>query len=261
MRYHILFMSLFFIAHLAGQPVQTYQSIILAAGKSSRFDGPISKVLTPINGKPMVFYPIQALVDLNIPTIIVIGHQANTVRNTIIEQFGQDNIHFAVQEKQNGTGHAVKVSRPYWQADNILIMYGDKPLTSSNMLQTLIEAHEQQNATISIIVAHRTEPGGYGRIVTKNNVTRCIEAKDFDDDPQDYPYVNGGYYLIKREFLEQHIDTLWMHPNKAEYYINDMIEIASKHGHPINLVSVPYQVVHGVNTQQEFDLAKQFFLR
>ncbi len=261
MRCHILLVSLFFIVHLAGQPGQTYQSIILAAGKSSRFDGPTSKVLTPINGKPMVFYPIQASIDLKIPALIVIGHQGNTVRETITKQFGQNHIDFALQEKQNGTGHAVQISRPHWQADNILIMYGDKPLTNAHTLQKLIDAHEQQNATISIIVAHRTEPGSYGRIITKNNVTRCVEAKDFHGNPQDHPYVNGGYYLIKREFLEQHIDTLWMHQNKAEYYINDMIEIASKQGHPINLVSVPYQTVHGVNTQQEFDLAKQFFLR
>jgi bifunctional UDP-N-acetylglucosamine pyrophosphorylase/glucosamine-1-phosphate N-acetyltransferase len=62
--------------------------------------------------------------------------------------------------------------------------------------------------------------------------------------------------LIKRDFVEKHIDELWMHTNKQEYYINDLIEIASREGHEINIVTVPYEMVHGVNTKTEFAFAE-----
>ena len=70
----------------------------------------------------------------------------------------------------------------------------------------------------------------YGRIVQENGITRIVEAVDFKNNPQDYPLVNAGFYIIKRSFLEKNIDALWLHTNKNEYYITDLIEIAEKQG-------------------------------
>ncbi|MEX0848877.1 MAG: NTP transferase domain-containing protein [Candidatus Dependentiae bacterium] len=234
------------------------QAVIFAAGKSSRFESKTSKLLTPFNGKPMILYPTQAVDNLGIPMVVVVGHQRDLMQQTLLNEMPNATIEFAIQEKQLGTGHALRCAIDKLTGDDILMLYGDQPLMKSETIQKLIDAHEQKNAVITIVVSKRTEPGSYGRIVTdKNGITKCVEAKDFVGmDPHKHPRVNAGYYLIKRDFIEKHIDELWMHKNKQEYYINDLIEIASREGHKINIITVPYEMVHGVNTKNELVFAE-----
>ncbi len=240
------------------QIMANVQAVIFAAGKSSRFEGKTSKLLTPFNGQPMVLYPLQAVANLSIPMVVVVGHQRNMMQTTILEAMPNAHIEFTIQEQQLGTGHALRCARQQLTGEDILLLYGDQPLMKSDTIAKLIKSHEDANAVITIIVSMRTEPGSYGRIVTdEEGITKCVEAKDFVGmDPHKHPRVNSGYYLIKRTFIEEHIDELWMHNNKNEYYINDFIEIASRHGHQINIVKVPYEITHGVNTKEELKLAK-----
>ncbi len=236
----------------------TKKGYVFAAGGSTRFQGELSKLVTPFNGQGMVLYPVKALMDLNIPIVTIVGHQRDLVKQTILAAFPDASIEFAIQDEQLGTGHALKCARDTFDSDDILMVYGDQPLMTSETIAKLIKSHEENDAVISIIVSLRTEPGSYGRIVTdEHGITRCVEAKDFVGmDPHEHPRVNAGYYMIKREFVEEHIDELWMHENKNEYYINDFIEIASRLGHKINIVTVPYDLIHGVNTLEELKLAE-----
>ena len=233
------------------------QAVIFAAGKSSRFEGDVSKLLTPFNGKEMILYPVQAVADLHIPQIVIVGHQREEVCKTIKQTLSNATVDFVIQEEQLGTGHALKCAQNNLTGDDILMLYGDQPLITSETLQNLIDAHNEQKAVITIIVSLRTEPGSYGRIVTADGITKCVEAKDFVGmDPRKHPRVNAGYYLIKRDFINAHIDELEPHANKNEIYINDFIEIASKLGHTINIITVPYEIVHGVNTREELIFAE-----
>lgn len=234
------------------------QAVIFGAGKSSRFEGAISKLLYPIKGKEMILYPVQAVADLNIPQIVVVGHHKEMVCEAVEHAFQSANITFVTQDQQLGTGHALKCAQEKLTADDILMLYGDQPLITSETLQTLIDAHKTNNAVITIMVSLRTQPGSYGRIVTQGGITKCVEAKDFVDmDPRKHPRVNAGYYIINRDFINAHIDELKPHANKNEIYINDFIEIASKLGHKINIVTVPYETIHGVNTHEELATAEQ----
>lgn len=243
---------------LAHSTTAHIQGVIFAAGKSSRFEGEQSKLLTPFNGQPMVLYPIQAVAELNIPMVVVIGHQRDMMQQTIQRYMSCSSIEFATQEEQLGTGHALRCAQDKLTGEDILMLYGDQPLMTSATIKQLIDSHTENNAVITIIVSLRTEPGSYGRIVTdKDGITKCVEAKDFVGmDPHEHPRVNAGYYLIKRDFIEQNIDKLWVHKNKNETYINDFIELASRAGHTINIVTVPYEIIHGVNTKEEFNFAE-----
>jgi bifunctional UDP-N-acetylglucosamine pyrophosphorylase/glucosamine-1-phosphate N-acetyltransferase len=241
--------------------IASIQAVVFAAGKSSRFEGETSKLLTPCNGKEMILYPTQALAELHIPQIIIVGHQKELVCNTVQKALPNAEINFITQEEQLGTGHALKCAQSALTGDDILMLYGDQPLITSKTLQQLIDAHHEKEAVITIMVSLRTESGSYGRIVTDNGITKCVEAKDFGNtDPRKHPRVNAGYYLIKRDFIDAHIDELKVHSNKNEIYINDFIEIASTLGYPINMVFVPYECVHGVNTIEELAFAEQTML-
>ena len=232
-------------------------AVVLAAGRSSRFTGERSKLVTPICGKPIVCYPIQAALDLGLNTLVVTGHQGEEIRKTIKDCFADKTISFALQDQLLGTGYAMRCCLEQLTGKDILVLYGDHPSTSAKTLKGFIASHQKADALVSIIVCERPEPGSYGRIITKDGVTRCVEAKDFHDNPADYPLVNAGYYLINRDFLIEHIDDLWLHTNKQEYYVNDYIEIASRHGHTINTYTVPYDSVRGVNTKEDFAIAER----
>ncbi len=230
-------------------------TIIFAAGSSTRF-GKL-KVIEPIGGLPMVCHAIKAALDLGLEITVVIGHEKELVKNEILNVFPNHSINFAIQEEQLGTGHALQCTREFWHADDILIMNGDHPLTNASLLQTFIDDHKRTDAQFSILTAEAGPNCKYGRIIKENDRTRIVEAVDFKNNPKDYPLVNAGFYLIKRSFLEQHIDELWLHNNKNEYYITDLIEIAGKNNINVNLVPVPFHYVYGVNTQEEFAQAKK----
>ncbi|MEX0848878.1 MAG: NTP transferase domain-containing protein [Candidatus Dependentiae bacterium] len=228
------------------------QAIVFAAGKSTRFDSDTPKLLTHIGKQAMVLYPVKAAAQLDMPITMVIGFKKELVKQEIVQALPQHDITFTVQDKQLGTGHALQCTKEFWHADDILIMNGDHPLTNAKLLQHFIDEHKKTNAQFSILTAQAEPNCAYGRIVKKDGVTRIVEAVDFKKNPEDYPLVNAGFYLISRTFLEEHIDKLWLHTNKNEYYITDLIEIASKHNVDVNLVHVPFDYVYGVNTQEEF---------
>ena len=250
-------MLLFFCLTYIHTVTATLEVIILAAGRSSRFDGELSKLLTPINGKEIVLYPVSAAVALNLPLTVVVGHQKEDIINLISKTYAQTAINFAVQEKQLGTGHALQCTQKFWQADDILIINGDHPLTTPALLQTFIEQHYASNASMSILTAYADASCNYGRIVQESGITRIVEAVDFQKNPDDYPLVNAGFYIIKRSFLEEHINKLWLHTNKNEYYITDLIEIAAREHLSVNLVPAAFDDVYGVNTVTEFQHAQK----
>ncbi len=154
----------------------TIQVIILAAGMGSRFKVDTSKMLMPICGQPMVLYPPQLFNKLQIPITIIVGFQKEHVKSAITAA-NIPNITFVEQPKPLGTGHALLCSQSTWQADNILVMNGDMPLVTNEIIKKLCKQHLEQNAAISLITAYNADPSStYGRIVLKDGITKIVEA-------------------------------------------------------------------------------------
>ncbi|MDG1400304.1 MAG: NTP transferase domain-containing protein, partial [Candidatus Binatia bacterium] len=83
-------------------------AVVLAAGKGTRMRSEKAKVLHPLGGKALLLHVLEALRPLGAArTVVVIGHQADAVRAVVDEQGPE----FALQEEQNGTGHAVQIAR------------------------------------------------------------------------------------------------------------------------------------------------------
>src|SRR3970040_658550 len=171
---------------------QEIASIILAAGLGKRMKSDIPKVLHPVAGKPMLFYPIEVVKSLGIDKVVVIvGHKAEEVINTLQEVRSQESgvrsqkkfqIQFVKQEPQLGTGHAVlcaEDSLKSWKG-NILILSGDVPLITRETILGLLDLHAKKKTSISFISAIVETPSGYGRVVRdkKNKVVKIVEDKD-----------------------------------------------------------------------------------
>jgi len=232
------------------------QAVILAAGSSSRFKTGTSKLLALICGQEMILYPVLLLEHLDIPTTVVVGFQRDKVIEAIRKN--TDKPKYIVQKEQLGTGHALLCTQNNWHADNILLLNGDMPLISQDIIENLIAEHINAQAGISFIVSHNTDTSiGFGRLVEKDGIVRIVEAKHFTYTPEQYPLVNAGIYIINRAFLEKYLNTIQCNEVTNEFYVTDLIELASNNNIPVVPIQVPFDALHGVNTLQQLERAER----
>lgn len=232
--------------------VDDVEAIILAAGKSRRFGTEYSKMLAQIKNKPLIVHALEPMEALGIPSILILGYQRDQVRQAVIDA-GFKHVQYAYQEEQLGTGHAVQCAQPYWSKDHLLITYGDMPLINTEIVTQLYEKHTSTSADLTLIVASNVDPAcSYGRIVINGNDIRIIEKKHFTGDITEYPLVNAGIYLVKREVLEICLPLIEQNSVSKEYYLTDILEIANTMNLRIETLEVPFDAVRGINTQEEY---------
>lgn len=226
------------------------RAVVLAAGKATRFKTKKSKLLFNICGRSMILYPLKALESLGISQTIIVGYQADQVKQEI-QDAQIKNVTFIEQLEQQGTGHAVACSADTWDQENILIMSGDTPLVTSEHLRSLIFRHQEAKAAITFVTTMVMDPTGYGRIIEEDGLLQIVEEKDCSDEQRRIVRVNAGIYVISRDFLEKNINKLSKSPVTGEIYLVDLIKMASEIGFPVCMLSVPFDDVRGVNTLQE----------
>lgn len=229
----------------------TMQAVVLAAGHGSRLKTGISKMITPICGQAMVVYPLKVLEAMGIATTVVVGYQKELVCATI-DKAQIKKIQYAEQTVQLGTGHALLASKHTWVSDTILVLNGDMPLINSRTIEQLYAEHRRTKATVTIATSHNVDPANtFGRIVVENNHIKIVEKKHFIYDIQAYPQVNVGMYIVDRTFLEAHADKVQQNNITQEFYITDLVEIASRNDLSVAILQFPFDLFHGVNTFQE----------
>src|SRR5580692_4726335 len=109
------------------------QAIVLAAGKASRFNTHKTKLAEPICGQPMILFITTLLEKLGIHTTLVIGHEKEIIKDIVKQRHGES-IPFIVQEQQLGTGHALACTASEWKKEHILVINGDMPLITEQVL-------------------------------------------------------------------------------------------------------------------------------
>jgi bifunctional UDP-N-acetylglucosamine pyrophosphorylase/glucosamine-1-phosphate N-acetyltransferase len=226
------------------------RAIVLAAGKSTRFRTKKSKILFTICGQTMLLYPLKALEALGIPMTLVLGYQGDVVKQEVIYS-GVKDVTFVFQEQQLGTGHAVACTQSTWDKDDILILYGDMPLLTKELIQQLIDDHKERNATISFLTSFVIDPTGYGRVLEQDGKFQIVEEKDCTEEQRYVNRINAGIYMMKRSFLEQYLPKLGKSSVTGEIYLPELVRLACDDGLLVHSISVPYDNVRGVNTLQE----------
>jgi bifunctional UDP-N-acetylglucosamine pyrophosphorylase/glucosamine-1-phosphate N-acetyltransferase len=239
-------------------------AIVLAGGKGTRMKSKIPKVLHPLCGKPMLFYPLELLKELKIsPVCTVIGHGSEQIRDAFSES-SFNNVGFVIQEPQLGTGHAVmsalksrKTKRTGGLTGftgDILILSGDVPLITKETVRALIKIKQKRRSAVALVTAIIKEPGSYGRVVrdVNKNVVRVIEARDATVTQRRIEEVNCGLYLIDGKFLRENINKLGAENTQGEYYLPDLIKMASETGKGVSALTLydPVELM-GVNNRIE----------
>ena len=152
--------------------------VILAAGKGTRMQSELPKVLHKVEGKTMIQHSIDKVRELGVGDIIlVVGYKKEMVQETV-----GDSVKYAVQEEQLGTGHAVMQARPFLEGfeGNVVVLYGDMPLINPATIKKLIDARESDNAKGALLTIVLDNPPVFGRIVRDEagRVLRIVEKKD-----------------------------------------------------------------------------------
>lgn len=234
------------------------QAIILAAGKSQRFKTDKTKLIEPICGQPIILYQTKLLEHLGILMTLVVGYQKDVIENLVVKEHGTK-VSFVEQFEQKGTGDALKCTRHLWKRDHILIMNGDVPLVTQAIIQELYQNHIESGAAVTFLTSHDDyHTAGYGKVFKSGNEVRIVEAKDYKGtDKNENCCVNVGIYLFKKSFLFDSIDRIIPSALTGEYYITDLINIASDRGCLVKTVNAPFDRVRGINTLEELWAAEQ----
>lgn len=234
-------------------------TIILAAGEGKRMKSTLAKVLHPVGGVPMLTHSIAAALAAGSQRIVVvIGHQGEQVRAL----YHADDLLFAEQREQLGTGHAVLQAREFFRdyGGAIIILCGDVPLILPETVRALYDHHHSQGATVTVLTTQPPDSTGYGRIVTADDgsILKIVEERDATVDEKSIREINTGIYCVESDFLFMAVAGLGNRNAQKEYYLTDIVERAWKNGRrTASLLAADPTEVMGINTPEELATASR----
>ena len=228
--------------------------IILAAGKGTRMNSDLPKVLHKLQGKALIDYVIDESELLKPKEIIlVVGYKKERV---IKHTESRINLKYATQVEQLGTGHAVLQTKELLKnkKGHILILYGDVPNIKASTLLPIVDNHIINNRDLTLITAEIDDPTGYGRIIRdKNgNLLKIIEEKDCNKNEKKIKEWNPGIYIFKIEEVFKILDNIKTNNASKEYYLTDAIGLAQQSNMQIKAIKIANSgEVIGINTADQ----------
>lgn len=241
-----------------------YAAVILAAGKGTRMNegqaSPIPKVMFEINGKPIIDWSVRLTKDAGISRVVlVVGY-----KKELIEDYFKDQVEYAVQEPQLGTGHAVAQAKYLLggQTEAVAVFYGDNPLYKPETIKKLISQFETGRPTIAMLSVIFEDPKfwAFGRIIrdSQNEVIGITEQKDCNPAQLEIKESNPGFYIFDASWLWGNIDKLQTNNVQKEYYLTDLIAMAKEQGKRIVAIPISEEAeALGINTPEQQKQAEE----
>ena len=231
--------------------------ICLAAGLGKRTKVSVPKVLLPLCGRTLAACSLDAAQRLEpTKTVVVLHHQRERVQAALQDRPG---VSFVDQGEPLGTGHAVQVAmRELTDFDgDVLVVYGDCPLMTTETLQTLREA--RGDAPLSALTAYPEDPTGLGRIL-RDDQGRFIgirEQKDCSDEEAEIDEINAGFYCFDAATLRPALESLQPNNAQGEYYLTDLVAHFVAQGHELpTLEAEDSSEILGVNSLADLAIAR-----
>lgn len=240
------------------------RAVVLAAGKGTRMNSARAKVLHEAAGRPILHYVLDLCGELEAETVVVVGHQAEAVKESCA---GRTGVAFALQEPQLGTGHAVQVAVKEMgrQEGPVLVLAGDVPLLRVETLRALCALRQKTGAAAALVSFKTPSPGAYGRIVRGEDgrVRSIVEARDATREQLLIDEVNASLYVFDGARLDAVIRSLRSDNAQGEFYLTDVIGMMAESGDRIEaLVAADPSETAGVNTTGELAaIEREIYLR
>ena len=223
-------------------------TIILAGGRGTRMLSQKAKVLQKLASKTMLQHILVSAKQVSDKISVVVGFDKEGVEEEISHL--SINAKTYQQKKQIGTADAVKsVIDEINDSEKVLILYGDVPLIKASSLNNLCSTE----GDIAILTTLLKNPTGYGRVVkdSSNLVTRIVEEKDATDMQKEINEIFTGILVAPGKALKELIPLINNENAAQEYYLTDLIGIASEKGFKINAQDSPKSETMGANNRLE----------
>jgi bifunctional UDP-N-acetylglucosamine pyrophosphorylase / glucosamine-1-phosphate N-acetyltransferase len=216
----------------------------------------LPKVLHPVCGRPMVAWPILAAREAGAGRIAVITSPDRDLSAGLPE-----GTEVVLQPEADGTGGAVRAALDLIRdAETVVVLSGDHPLLSADVIAALLDAHAKAGATATVMTTTLDDPGSYGRIVRDGdgNLERIVETKEpTDASPEELAIreINTGTYAFSAAELADAVGRIDNDNAQGEYYVGDVLPLMRDAGLRVIAHRASDQAVSlGVNTR--VDLAR-----
>ena len=181
------------------------KGIILAGGNGIRFRPStfaISKHLLQVYDKPMIYYPLQTLINAGIKDILIVsgtghaGHFLNLLGSG--KEFGA-NLTYEIQDEAKGIGHALSLAENFSEKQKCVVILGD------NIFQENITSHIEkfeklkEGATIFLKEVTMTQEKRFGIAVVENDKVTYVEEKP--KNPRSNLAMTG-LYMFDRDIFK-----------------------------------------------------------
>ncbi|QSV61920.1 MAG: bifunctional UDP-N-acetylglucosamine diphosphorylase/glucosamine-1-phosphate N-acetyltransferase GlmU [Dolichospermum sp. DL01] len=233
---------------------------ILAAGKGTRMKSNLPKVLHSLGGRSLVERVIESAEPL-LPSrrLVIVGYQSQEVKTAMNAIHG---VEFVEQTVQLGTGHAIQQLLPHLEGytGDLLILNGDVPLLRTETLNNLLQTHQENQNSCTILTAQLANPQGYGRVFRNSEciVQKIVEDKDCTPTQRENDRVNAGIYCFRWPDLAKFLPQLEANNAQKEYYLTDAVTQVGK----VMAVDVKdYQEILGINDRLQLATANDILQR
>ncbi|MBE9249064.1 bifunctional UDP-N-acetylglucosamine diphosphorylase/glucosamine-1-phosphate N-acetyltransferase GlmU [Dolichospermum sp. LEGE 00240] len=227
---------------------------ILAAGKGTRMKSNLPKVLHSLGGISLVERVIESAEPLS-PSrkLVIVGYQSTEVKTAMDSIYG---VEFVEQAVQLGTGHAIQQLLPHLEGytGDLLILNGDVPLLRTATLKNLLQTHQENQNSCTILTAQLANPQGYGRVFRNSEgiVQKIVEDKDCTPNQRENDRVNAGIYCFNWPDLAKILPDLQANNAQKEYYLTDAVTQVGK----VMAVDVKdHQEILGINDRLQLATA------
>ena len=231
--------------------------VTLAAGKGTRMNSAVHKVLHPIAGRPMIEHLLASAAELNpAHSVVVAGHG----RDQLEAQLGNRAV-IAVQDPQLGTGHAVQQAESALAgfSGDVLILYGDVPFVEAATMQRMLSRLHEADRPLCVVLGFRpADPAQYGRIVSEDlrTIAKMVEFKDASKAERQINLCNSGLMAVRAEELFPLLAKVQNDNAAGEYYLPDIVMLGLKQGRVSAVIETGADEVAGINSRAELAAAE-----
>nr|WP_239072224.1 bifunctional UDP-N-acetylglucosamine diphosphorylase/glucosamine-1-phosphate N-acetyltransferase GlmU [Streptomyces bauhiniae] len=221
------------------------------------------KVLHQICGRSLVGHVLAASRELDpAELVVVVGHAREQVAAHLAEI--DPEVRTAVQEQQNGTGHAVRMALEELGGPvdgTVVVVCGDTPLLTSNTLAALTGTHQADGNAVTVLTAEVPDATGYGRIVrdgASGAVTAIVEHKDATDEQRAIAEINSGVFAFDGRLLADALKQVRTDNSQGEEYLTDVLGILRAAGHRVGAsVAGDHREIAGINNRVQLSEARR----
>jgi len=222
-------------------------AVVMAAGLGTRMKSTVPKHLHPLLGRRLVDWVVEAVRPLGVdPLVVVLSPQAAGA---------VENVEVAIQQQPLGTGDSLRAARDkVGDADAVLVVSGDHPRITPELLSGLVEEHRRTGATATVLSFEPADPRAYGRIVRDGDggLEAIVEDADADEPQRAIREVNSSIYVFSADKLWPALEQIQPVNAQGELYLTDVVRLLVEAGENVGVFKAPdANEVEGVNTRVE----------